>query len=254
MLPEPLLSFADAKIDAELSAYLTAMERYQAQLNLGLLLPGTYDALRVELTYHSNAIEGSTLSLRDTQLILEGREPNTGKSLREIYEARNHDRAFRRIESWAKSRAAGWRLTETDLLAIHSDVLADISPEAGSYRQGRVLITGTRFVPPSPQKFPGLIDALFGEPVKRMPPILQAAEFHYNLVAIHPFVDGNGRTARLCMNAVVLAYGLPMIVIAVEDRAEYLSALDEANEGRVTAFASFVTRSATATIARLCGD
>jgi len=148
-------------------------------------------------------LEGSTLTLWDTQLVYEGREPNSGKSLREINEARNHDRALRRIEDWVKTRSPKWVPSEADLLAVHADVLADVSPEdAGRTRASRVLITGTRFVPPGPHHFAELIPALLMLAAdETLPPILRAAELHHNLVAVHPFADGNGRTARLAMNS-----------------------------------------------------
>src|SRR6185437_11128930 len=112
----------------------------------------TLAAIRIELTYNSNAIEGSTLSLRDTQLIVEGKSPAGEKSLREIYEARNHDRALHLIEKWA-DRRGDEAVSEVDLLAVHAQVLADIDASAGQFRSGRVLIAGTGYVPPGSQKF-----------------------------------------------------------------------------------------------------
>ena len=142
------------------------------------------------------------------------------------------------------------------MLAVHADVLADVATDdAGRYRAGRVLITGTRFVPPGPHRFAELLPASLDLAADAsVPAILRAAELHYNLVAVHPFADGNGRTARLAMNAVALSHGLPLIVVAVEDRPAYLTALDEANAGNPAPFAALVLRSAAATIRRLIGD
>jgi Fic family protein len=213
------------------------------------------EAIRIELTYHSNAIEGSTLSLRDTQLVIEGRAPSGGKSMRELYEARNHDRALREIEKWVAERTAQDPITDRDLLDIHAIVLADIDPAAaGRFRTERVLITGTRFVPPGSHKFPVLIPKVM-ELANRtgVHPVVQAAELHYNVAAVHPFGDGNGRTSRLMMNYCLLRRGYPHAIIDVADRGEYLAALDEANTGRWERFALFVAQSVERSIQRIVG-
>lgn len=227
--------------------------KYREHHRAGRILPNTFEAMRVELTYHSNAIEGSTLTLRDTQLVIEGREPNTGKSLREIYEARNHDRALRALESWVVEQRG--ELTEADILNLHSMVMADIDPNAGRFRNDRVLITGTRFVPPGSHKFPLLIATLI-ELANRpgLHPVLQAAELHYNFVAIHPFGDGNGRTARLLMNYHLLRSGFPLAIVPIERRGEYLHSLDEANAGRLGAFATFVVSCTENSMVMLLGE
>ena len=257
-LPEPLLKFAapSALLLEALAGAETLFVRYRAVRDAHRILPNTVEAMRVELTYHSNAIEGSTLSLRDTQLIVEGREPNTGKALREIYEARNHDRALRMIESWAEARPRSELLNERDLLEIHAQILAEIdTARAGQYRIDRVLITGTRFVPPGSHKFPTLIPTLIE--LANWPdnhPVVGAAELHYNFVAVHPFADGNGRTARLLMNYRLLLNGFPPAVIPVERRSEYLRALETANAGTWEPFALFVLDCLVESIRRLIGD
>ena len=208
--------------------------------------------MRIELTYNSNAIEGNTLSLRDTQLVLEGQAP-TGKTMRELYEARNHDRALCAIENWVTQRSGP--LTERDLLEIHATVLADIDEEAGHYRSHRVLIAGTGFVPPGSHRFQELMPVLF-ELANRagIHPVLQATEVHYNIAAVHPFADGNGRTARLMMNYLLLRHGLPYAIIEVARRSEYLATLDEANDGRWEPFALFIAGCIQRSAAMLLGD
>jgi Fic family protein len=233
-----------------------AHAKYRQEKDAGRVLANSVEALRVELTYHSNAIEGSTLSLRETQLVLEGYAPAGGKSLREIYEARNHDLALRRLERWAEERPRPSALTAQDLLDVHAQVLADIEPaSAGRFRSARVLIKGTRFIPPGSHKFDDLIPRML-ELANRQgtPLVLQAAELHYNLVAIHPFNDGNGRTARLLMNYHLLRHGYPHAIIEVGERAEYLSALEEANDGRSQRFAAFILRSVERSIQKLIGE
>ena len=257
-LPEPLLRFdpPSAVLLEALAGAEPLFAHYRDARNANRILPNTLEALRVELTYHSNALEGSTLSLRDTQLIVEGREPNTGKALREIYEARNHDRALRMIETWAGTRTNQNPITERDLLDVHAQILTEIDPaRAGEYRTDRVLITGTRFVPPGSHKFAELVPALIalanGTSVH---PVVHAAELHYNFVAIHPFADGNGRTARLMMNYRLMRDGFPAAVIPVERRSEYLNCLESGNGGNWEPFVQFVLDCSVASIRRVIGE
>ena len=253
-LPEPLQSFggAAAALAPMVSKLDAGLAKYRAARDAGRILPNAAEAIRVEVTYNSNAIEGNTLTLRETQLVIEGRAPG-GKSMREIYEARNHDRAVRLIEEWASRQPEP--LTERELLDLHAIVLADIdSREAGRFRSGRVLIAGSRFVPPGPQKFGDLVPrALAMASDTRAHPAITAAELHYNLVAIHPFADGNGRTARLMMNYHLLRNGFPWTIIEVAERTEYMAALDEANSGRCSRFATFVIGSIARSVERLVG-
>jgi len=243
-------------VEAALRDVEAAHARYLRLREAGRILDNSVEAVRVELTYHSNAIEGSTLTLRETQLVLEGISPPGGKPLREIYEARNHDRALRMLEGWVRERSVTAQLSDQDLFDIHAQVMADIDPRsAGRLRDTRVLIKGTQYIPPGSHKFADLIPRML-ELVNRagMPPALQAAELHYNFVAIHPFSDGNGRTARLLMNYHLLRRGYPHAVIEVSDRAEYLSALEEANAGRCDRFAIFILRCVEKSVRRLTGD
>src|SRR5205085_191248 len=132
---------------------------------------------------------------------------------------------------------------------------ADIDPVgAGRFRSDRVLIKGTRYIPPGAQKFEQLIPALLDLANRaNAHPALLAAELHYNLVAVHPFADGNGRTARLLMNYALLRRGYTHTIIEVRRRAEYLAALEQANAGTVEPFAAFIIESAARSIERLIG-
>ncbi len=256
--PEPLRSFEAvlAAVDDALRTADAAFAQYRSLAAAGRILPNSVEAMRVELTYHSNAIEGNTLSLRETQLVLEGITPPGGKPLREIYEARNHDRALRAIEQRVADSAATARLAERDLLDVHALVLAEIDPQsAGRFRGERVLIRGSRFVPPGSHRFTELIPAMLDLGAREgVLPVIQAAELHYNFVAIHPFADGNGRTARLLMNWHLLRHGYPLTVIEVERRADYLAALEAANDGQLAPIAALVIDSVVRSIGRLIGD
>jgi Fic family protein len=257
-LPEPLQAFSGLTeaVAPALRNLETVYVKYREQKDAGRILDNSVEAIRVELTYHSNAIEGSTLSLRETQLVIEGYAPTSGKTLREIYEARNHDRALRELELWVEKRPLPSALTEQEILDVHAHVLADIAPNScGRFRTDRVLIRGTRFIPPGSHKFDELVPKMLElANLQAVHPVLQAAELHYNLVAIHPFADGNGRTARLVMNYHLLRHGYPHTIIEVEKRAEYLTALEEANAGRCERFAAFVLQSTERSIQRLIGN
>jgi Fic family protein len=256
-IPEPLLAFDDkaAEVQAALNDLSHVHARYQAEKQRDSILSNSIEALRLELTYHSNAIEGSTLTLRETQLILDGQAPLGGKPLREIYEARNHDRALRMVEQWAAERAGSLPLSDLDILAVHTQIMTDIDPtSAGRFRSERVLIKGASYIPPGSQKFDQLIPMML-EMANRpgVHPALQTAELHYNFVAIHPFSDGNGRTARLLMNYHLLRRGYPHTIIEFDGRHEYLGALESANAGNPTPFATFIINCAIRSIERLIG-
>lgn len=259
--PEPLQRFDDCAkaLAAQLQRLDEIAARYHALRDAHRVLDNSIEAMRVELTYHSNAIEGSTLTLRETQLVIEGHAPTSGKSLREIYEARNHDQALRAIERWAVERPWPAPLLERELLETHALVIADIdAANAGRLRSERVLIRGTRFIPPGVHRFVELLPTLLllanrDDSEGPLHPVLRAAELHYNLVAVHPFTDGNGRTARLLMNLSLLRRGWAHVIVEVTRRGEYLAALEEANAGRCDAFASLVVESAETSLVRLIG-
>lgn len=184
------------------------------------------DALLVEWTYHSNAIEGNTLTLKETRVALEGITVG-GKSLREHLEAINHREAILFLEELVASRAD---LTEHTLRQLHALILKGIDDaNAGRYRNSTVLISGAEHRPPDALQVPALMEKLFQwlhgagreEPAPR-----RAARLHGDFVGIHPFVDGNGRTSRLIMNLELMKDGWPPVIIRKEDRLRYYEALD----------------------------
>lgn len=242
-ISEPLIRFdpPPAAMRGRIERIDALRNSYAAAVRGGAVLTNVIDATRIELTYHSNAIEGNTLSLRETQLVLEGRVPPGERDLREIYEARNHDRAVRLVEQWVVDRPADSPITRRDLLDLHALVLADIQPTAGQFRAHRVLIAGSSFVPPGSHRFDTLIPAALELAGRRDAHVaIRATELHYNFAAIHPFGDGNGRTARLLMNYVLLREGFPHAIIEVERRSQYLNAFDRANAGEWVPFAEFI--------------
>ena len=200
--------------------------------------------LAVEWTYNSNAIEGSTLTLRETQLILETGLTIGGKSLREHFEVINHQAAIEYVEALATQDEP---ITPYHVRQIHTLVLTNIDSEnAGTYRQGAVRIAGTEYEPPDGWEVPRLMhewsEWLQGE-ARMLHPVEQAAVAHHRLTAIHPFIDGNGRTARLVLNLLLLRSGYPPAIILRVNRRQYYRVLQRADRGDQAPLANFVGRS-----------
>ncbi|MBU2052108.1 Fic family protein [Patescibacteria group bacterium] len=188
------------------------------------------DWLRIELTYTSNAIEGNTLSRQETALVIEKGLAVSGKTLKEHQEAINHAAAWELVKQLAKT---GKPISENDILAIHQQILNQIDEQnAGRYRAIPVRISGSTVVLPNPLKVSELMEKLIKwlKPVKDNP-VKIAAQAHYQLVSIHPFTDGNGRTARLLMNWLLLKAGYPAAIIKKEERLKYLNSLEKAQLG-----------------------
>ena len=187
---------------------------------------------RVELTYTSNAIEGNTLTRRETAMVVEKGITVGGKTLVEHLEATNHVDAL----SWVTEQIGRKPRTVKggDILRMHQMILKGIDDtNAGHYRSLPVRISGSTVVLPNPRKVPELMTAFVSwlKTAKELHPVSLAAEAHYRLVTIHPFVDGNGRTARLLMNLLLLMQGYPPAIIRKRDRLSYIAALEKAQLG-----------------------
>jgi Fic family protein len=192
------------------------------------------DWFRVELTYTSNAIEGNTLSRQETALVVEKGLTVAGKSLREHLEAINHAHALDFIGSLVTKPRQ--ELSEIDVLDIHNLILqGNDNLNAGRYRHVSVRIAGSTVILPNWVKVPDLMQAFYTWMHTTSPihPVLFAADAHFQLVSIHPFVDGNGRTARLLMNLLLLQQGYPPALIRKEDRQRYISSLEQAQLGGI---------------------
>ena len=187
---------------------------------------------RVELTYTSNAIEGNTLTRRETAVVIEKGLTVGGKSLREHLEATNHSRAIGAVYSLIKKRPS--QLASPDLLSLHSLILRGIDDaNAGRYRNIPVRISGSAVEMPNPFKVPDLVEEFMRWLTARnfLHPVAFAGEAHFLLVTVHPFVDGNGRTARLLMNLLLLMRGYPPAIIHPRERLSYIGALEKAQLG-----------------------
>jgi Fic family protein len=199
--------------------------------------------MMIEYTYNSNAIEGNTLTLRETQLVIEEGITVGGKSIAETLEAKNHPEAIEFVEKLADAKS---ELTEDSVLQVHRLIMSNIAEDAGHYRTVGVRITGASFVPPPSSEVRPRINELLKwlrENPDELTPIELAAVFHHRLVQIHPFSEGNGRTARLLMNAMLMKDGYPFIVtVSNRDRPRYLKTLMEADFGNNSDFVNFIAR------------
>ena len=202
-------------------------------------------ALAIEYTYESNRIEGSTLTLQETQLVVQEGLTIGGKTMREHLEAINHNEAVGFIEAVAKDNV---EVTESVIKQIHALILRGIDREnAGTYRAVPVLIAGSRHTPPQPYLVPKLMEEfIFTFREKEHAgehPVLIAAYLHDELVRIHPFIDGNGRTARLLMNLYFLRSGYIIANLRgdTDSRMAYYKALEQSHcDGNPLPFQRFV--------------
>jgi len=189
------------------------------------------EALELEYTFESNRIEGNTLTLQETDLVINEGLTISGKSMREHLEAVNHNEAIDYIKDLMKRKIS---INERELLVIHNLILRGIMPEyAGKYRNVQVIIKGSSHMPPQPFLVAKQMEELFHwfkENKGNLHPVVLAAEMHERLVTIHPFIDGNGRTSRLLMNLILLSSGYVIANIKgdFESRKEYYNALESA--------------------------
>ena len=183
--------------------------------------------LRIGLTYSSNAIEGNTLTLSETKVLLEDGLTVGGKPLRDCFEATGHAAAFDYMVSVARS--ADLAITEEMICRFHKLFYEKVdSEQAGVYRNHQVFITGTEYIPPKAEDVPMLMKGFIEELASKkgnVHPVELAAFAHRRLVDIHPFSDGNGRTARLLMNMILINQGYQPVSISPMIRLEYYGAL-----------------------------
>lgn len=199
------------------------------------LLESLEEWLKVELTYSSNAIEGNTLSRLETAEVIERGVTAviSGKPLKDQLEAINHAKALEFIKDLASKRTSHQFITEEAILGIHQIILTSIKDWAtGKYRTSEVFMKGSDVEFPLPRQIPRLIKEFIHwlQGQQETHPVRVAADAHYKLVTIHPFIDGNGRTARLLMNLILLINGYPMAIIRNEDRTAYLKTFDAARK------------------------
>lgn len=223
---------------------LRKKELYQSGRELipELTLQSYEQAFEIEYTHNSTAIEGNTLTLIETKVLLEDRITIGGKQLREIYETVNHQKAYRYVKTCITKNQP---LDEKIVKNIHALLMENIL-NGGIYRNVDVYISGAQHTPPSPHEMYRKIKEFYADLTwkgKGMNPIDLAAWTHAEFVKIHPFPDGNGRTSRLIMNYQLMANGYPPVSIAKENRLEYFNILESyAVEGKLAPFAEMVAK------------
>lgn len=208
-------------------------------------LTNLLEAWDTEYTYESNRIEGNTLTLQETHLVIARGMTIKGKKLDEHLEARNHQEAIYYIRDFAERDAV---LSEYLMNSIHNIVLGGIRPhDAGVYRKQDVTITGAKHVPPQAYLVKKLMEDIFiwhNENKDTLHPVLLASNMHEKIVTVHPWIDGNGRTCRLVMNLILMQHGYPIARITGDDdaRLEYYKALEEAQiENNSDSFQKLIT-------------
>jgi len=247
----------------EMKEMLSTIETLKEKLQQYRHLQGekVVKAFELEYTYESNRIEGNTLTLQETALVVEKGLTIGGKSLKEHLEAINHTHALAYVSGLVADKTP---LTETILLNIHKLILQSIDNEnAGKYRKKQVLISGAKHIPPQPFLVPIQMESFFiwyEENKEKLHPVLLAAELHERLVTIHPFNDGNGRTSRLLMNLVLLQHGYPIAILKgdTDNRLNYYSTLEKAQtEGNKIQFMlliAYTVKEALERVLRVLGD
>lgn len=241
--------------------YLPSLQALSARVrdmrSVGKLSPEALSHLRkffrIKSIYHSNAIEGNQLNLGETRLVVEQGLTITGKPLKDTAEAKNLAHALDFFEALARSDEP---FTCVSLRKIHSLILHSIDDEnAGKYRTIRVEISGSAYKPPPPEDVPPEMEefcqwlAHVSSPGSgdaddaRIDPVVLAAAAHAWFVRIHPFTDGNGRTARIVMNLILMRHGYPIAVITRDERQRYYDALEESQTSDLTPFISLIIES-----------
>lgn len=200
------------------------------------------NAINLEWTYNSNGIEGNTLTLKETKVVLEGITIG-GKSVKEHLEAINHENAIEYLDGLTKDKS---EISEWNIKGLHQLILKGIDDDnAGRYRNHNVIISGAKHRPPEYIKVPELMEKLMMnyDEWDKYHPIIRAALLHGELVKIHPFIDGNGRTSRLIMNMDLMISGYVPVIIKKDNRLKYYEALDKAHTtGDYTDFVKIITK------------
>jgi len=235
MIPESLLKRIDQKykiIQSKRPLSKTLVAKLKEQFS-------------IDLTYNSNAIEGNKLTLKETYLVINDGLTVKGKSFKDHLEAKNHHEAIHFLYDLIEHEKKQ-TVSEQLIRSLQQLIIKDIEDsEAGRYRQGTVMISGSSHKPPAAFEIPKLMEELIiwvRKNKKKMHPVELAALAHHRLVHIHPFTDGNGRTARLFMNLILMQKGYPMVIILKNDRKQYYRSLEKADKGKTDDIERFVAQ------------
>lgn len=200
---------------------------------------------QIEMTYNSNSIEGNSLTLKETFLVINEGITVKGKPLKDHLEAKNHYEALEYLSDLVK-KGKKQTISEKLIRELHQLITKETEKEwAGKYRNSNVIIAGAKHIPPDaldvPKEMSKLMDWL-KENKKKLHIVELTALLHHKLVYIHPFFDGNGRTARLAMNLLLMQQGYPLVVILKNDRKKYYQVLSKADKKEFAPLVSFIAR------------
>lgn len=203
------------------------------------------EQFEIEMTYNSNAIEGNSLTLKETFLVIQEGITIKNKPLKDHLEATNHKEALDYLYDLIEHDKQ-FTFSEHLIKSLHQLVTQTIEKEwAGRYRNASVRIGGAKHQPPSALEVPRCMHELLewvSKEQKKLHPIEFSALLHHKFVNIHPFFDGNGRTGRLLMNIFLLQKGYPLCVILKNDRKKYYQVLAQADEGEYEPLVNFIGR------------
>ncbi len=198
----------------------------------------------LEFTYNSNGIEGNKLTLKETILVVKEGMTVKGRPFKDHIEAKNHQEAinylFEIIDTDKKQT-----ISESFIRSLQQIIIRNLDMASSGYRQGNVMITGSKHTPPEAYEIPQLMKDFINwckKEIKNKHPVEFAALAHHRLVHIHPFEDGNGRTARLFMNLTLMHAGYPLVIILKNDRAKYYRALEKADNGKMEDIIKFIAQ------------
>lgn len=202
------------------------------------------EQFQIEMTYNSNSIEGNSLTLKETYLVINEGITIKGKPLKDHLEAKDHTEALQWLYETVQSHG---RHTISEMLIrnIHSLVVHNTDKDwAGRYRNSNVIIGGAKHSPPDAMDVSELMRQfiVWLKQNQKMSPIELAALAHHRLVYIHPFFDGNGRTARLFMNLLIMQHSYPLVIILKNDRKKYYEVLAQADEKKYAPLVNFITQ------------
>lgn len=212
-----------------------------------VLLQKLKQEFQIEMTYNSNGIEGNTLTLNETYWVFQEGITVKGKSLKEHLEVKDHKRALEKLYQLVESPTE-IDVSEKLIRDLHQAVI-ELSEEVDDhdYRPTDVFISGSKHTPPSPSEVPKAMKKLvrWAQTERhKYHPLEFAALFHHQFVYIHPFLDGNGRTARLLMNLFLMKAGYPLVIILKNDRQKYYRCLRHADNGRYKLLIQFIAQAA----------
>lgn len=209
------------------------------------------EQFEIEMAYNSNAIEGNSLTLKETYLVINEGLTIKGKPLKDHLEAKNHQEALEYLYGLVEASKKN-TFSENFIKSLNQIVQQNIDKEwAGRYRNSAVIIGGADHRPPEALEIPKMMHSLIdwvGYNKKKMHPVELAGILHHKLVFIHPFFDGNGRTSRLAMNILLMQAGFPLVIVMKNDRKRYYQTLSLADKNEYVPFINFIARAVERTL------